>query len=189
MLGHPGETEEDINDTLSLIKQLSKHCKRRNYISINIVCPYTGTGYWDYANEKYGKFIDFYNESYKYYHQARPCVNLTDMDDQVFYSYIDRIKRFSNFVNVRHRVFQSIGNPVRTMRKSTTIEEVLSACEIIRKHDIELKTFFIVGFSQETEETLGDTVTAMRKVKCNLLTYSIFTPYPGTDSFELCKEY
>lgn len=111
MLGHPGETEKDINDTLSLIKQLSKYCKRKNYISINIVCPYPGTGYWDYANRKYGEFIDFYSESYKYYHQARPYVNLTDMDNQVFYSYIDRIKRFADTINVRYRIYQTIENP------------------------------------------------------------------------------
>jgi len=78
---------------------------------------------------------------------------------------------------------------LKHMRKNTTIEEALSACEIIRKHGMELKTFFIVGFPQETEETLSDTVAAMRKVKCDLMTYSIFTPFPGTESFELCKEY
>jgi radical SAM superfamily enzyme YgiQ (UPF0313 family) len=78
---------------------------------------------------------------------------------------------------------------LKHMRKNTTIEEAFSACEIIRKHGMELKTFFIVGFPQETEETLNDTVAAMRKVKCDLMTYSIFTPFPGTESFELCKEY
>jgi radical SAM superfamily enzyme YgiQ (UPF0313 family) len=78
---------------------------------------------------------------------------------------------------------------LKQMRKNTTIEEALAACEVIHKHGIELKTFFIVGFPQETEDTLNDTVAAMRKVKSNLLTYSIFTPFPGTDSFELCKEY
>ena len=78
---------------------------------------------------------------------------------------------------------------LKQMRKGTTIEEALSACEIIHKHGLELKTFFIVGFPLETEETLSDTVAAMRKVKCDQMTYSIFTPFPGTESFELCKEY
>ena len=78
---------------------------------------------------------------------------------------------------------------LKQMRKSITIEEALNACEIIHKHGVELKTFFIVGFPQETEETLNDTVAAMRKIKCSFLTYSIFTPFPGTESFELCKEY
>jgi radical SAM superfamily enzyme YgiQ (UPF0313 family) len=77
---------------------------------------------------------------------------------------------------------------LRAIRKNITIEEALRACEIIKKHGIELQAFFIVGFPQETEETLRDTFKAMKKTKCDLLAYSIFTPYPGTETFDLCKE-
>jgi uncharacterized radical SAM superfamily protein len=77
---------------------------------------------------------------------------------------------------------------LRAIRKSITIEEALKACEIIKKHGIELQAFFIVGFPQETEETLRDTFEAMKKTKCDLLAYSIFTPYPGTETFDLCQE-
>jgi anaerobic magnesium-protoporphyrin IX monomethyl ester cyclase len=74
------------------------------------------------------------------------------------------------------------------IRKNITIEEALDACELIKKHGIELQTFFIVGFPQDTEDTLRDTITAMKKVKSDSISYSIFTPYPGTEAFELCKE-
>lgn len=77
---------------------------------------------------------------------------------------------------------------LKAMRKNITIEEALSACEIIEKHGIMLEVFFIVGFPQETEETLNDTVKAIRKSKRGGIAYSIFTPYPGTESFEFCKE-
>ena len=77
---------------------------------------------------------------------------------------------------------------LKKMRKNITIEEALLACKIIKKHGIELHAFFIVGFPQETENTLNDTVVAMKKIKCNTLIYSIFTPYPGTEAFEFCKE-
>jgi anaerobic magnesium-protoporphyrin IX monomethyl ester cyclase len=74
------------------------------------------------------------------------------------------------------------------MRKDITIEEALIACEIIKKHDIELEAFFMVGFPQETEETLNDTIIAMKKTRCDSICYSIFTPYPGTEAFEFCKQ-
>ena len=77
---------------------------------------------------------------------------------------------------------------LKEMRKNITIEEALSACEIIRKYGIELHAFFIVGFPQETEDTLNDTVEAMKKIKADKINYSIFTPYPGTEAFEFCKE-
>lgn len=76
---------------------------------------------------------------------------------------------------------------LKQIRKNITIEEALLACEIIKKHDILLHTFFMVGHPQETEETLRDTEVAMKKIK-GLVLYNIFTPYPGTESFEFCKK-
>ncbi len=77
---------------------------------------------------------------------------------------------------------------LKKMRKNFTIEEAISACKIIKKHGIELQAFFIIGFPQETEDTLNDSVAAMKKIQSDLLTYSIFTPYPGTEAFEFCRE-
>lgn len=76
---------------------------------------------------------------------------------------------------------------LKEMRKNITIEEALSACELIKKHGIELHAFFMVGFPQETEDSLNDTVVALKKIKSDGLVYSIFTPYPGTEAFEFCK--
>jgi radical SAM superfamily enzyme YgiQ (UPF0313 family) len=77
---------------------------------------------------------------------------------------------------------------LKETRKNITTEEIFSAGRIIKKHGIDLSAFFIVGFLQETEDTLKDTVAVMKKIKCDFLTYSIFTPYPGTEAFDLCKE-
>ncbi len=74
------------------------------------------------------------------------------------------------------------------MRKGFTIEAALQACKIIKRNSIILGTFFIVGFPRETEDTLRDTISAMKRVKCDGVIYSIFTPYPGTEAFEFCKE-
>jgi len=78
---------------------------------------------------------------------------------------------------------------LKAMRKGYTSKQALKACKTIKKHGIQLQAFFMVGFPQETEETLRDTVLAMRKAKCDAVTYSIFTPYPGTEAFEYCREH
>ncbi|MBU0478446.1 B12-binding domain-containing radical SAM protein [bacterium] len=77
---------------------------------------------------------------------------------------------------------------LKKMRKGFTIEQAISACKIIKTYGIRLEAFFIVGFPQETENTLNDTLVTMKKIKCDILIYSIFTPYPGTEAFEFCKE-
>ncbi len=76
---------------------------------------------------------------------------------------------------------------LRSMRKGFTIERALAAVEVIRRHGIGVEAFFMVGFPEETEETLNDTASAMRKVN-GRVAYSIFTPYPGTEAFEVCRE-
>lgn len=77
---------------------------------------------------------------------------------------------------------------LKRIRKNITIEEAISACKIINKYGIELILFFMVGFPYDTEDTINDTLAAMKKIKCNKIEYSIFTPYPGTEAFEICKE-
>jgi len=76
---------------------------------------------------------------------------------------------------------------LKEMRKNITIEQALAAARIIKKYGIQLQAFFMIGFPHETEQSLNDTVTAMKKINCDALTYSIFTPYPGTEAFEFCK--
>ncbi|MFX0195977.1 MAG: B12-binding domain-containing radical SAM protein [Candidatus Hodarchaeota archaeon] len=77
---------------------------------------------------------------------------------------------------------------LRKIRKGITIEEAFSAAKIIKKHGIELNTYFMAGFPEETEETLSDTMKAIQMIKSDQVVYSIFTPYPGTEAFEFCKE-
>ena len=77
---------------------------------------------------------------------------------------------------------------LRKIRKNITIEEALRACDVVKRHGINLEVFFIVGFPDDTVNTLMDTIDAMNNIRCDTLTYSIFTPYPGTGSFQVCKE-
>lgn len=77
---------------------------------------------------------------------------------------------------------------LQQIRKNFTIEEALAACEIIRKCGIKVGAFFQIGFPYETEATLADTVSVMKKVKASRLIYSIFTPHPGTEAYDFCRQ-
>jgi anaerobic magnesium-protoporphyrin IX monomethyl ester cyclase len=74
------------------------------------------------------------------------------------------------------------------INKNITIEKAFQACSLIKKHRIALAVFFMVGFPQETEKSLADTIMAIKKIKCDYVVYSIFTPYPGTETYALCKD-
>ncbi len=84
---------------------------------------------------------------------------------------------------------ESGNNDILTViRKGFTIEEALTAARTIVGYGIGLQAFFMVGFPQETEETLNDTLWAMKQIH-GRLSYSIFTPYPGTEAFEFCRNH
>lgn len=75
-----------------------------------------------------------------------------------------------------------------SVRKSFTLDKALAACRSVRKAGIDLVTFFMVGFPQETEATLAETARAIHACKCDTAVLSIFTPYPGTEAFEQCRQ-
>ena len=77
---------------------------------------------------------------------------------------------------------------LKLMRKGFTIEEARSACQLVREYGIDLETFFMVGFPQETEASIGDTLEAITQIASSKVIYSIFTPYPGTEAFAFCRE-
>jgi radical SAM superfamily enzyme YgiQ (UPF0313 family) len=78
---------------------------------------------------------------------------------------------------------------LRKIRKGITVADALSACAIIRHSNIRLVTFFMIGFPWETEATLHDTVALMKQTRSSSVYYSIFTPYPGTEAFEYCRDH
>ncbi len=82
---------------------------------------------------------------------------------------------------------ESGSNAVLTkINKNITIEQAIQAAEIIHNAGIEVHTFFIIGFPDETVATLKETFEAMLNIKSNYIIFSIFTPYPGTKIYESC---
>ncbi|WP_243438775.1 B12-binding domain-containing radical SAM protein [Fundidesulfovibrio soli] len=73
------------------------------------------------------------------------------------------------------------------IRKGISVEQSRRASATVKRHGIRLLTFFMAGFALETEETLRDTFELMRTIGSDQIIYSVFTPYPGTESFEECK--
>jgi len=76
---------------------------------------------------------------------------------------------------------------LKRIRKGFTIEEALAAGRLITSQGLGLQAFFMAGFPWETEETLRETREVIEKIACEKVIYSIFTPYPGTEAFDLCR--
>jgi len=74
------------------------------------------------------------------------------------------------------------------INKGITVEQVRKAVEILKRNKMYWSGFFIFGFPTETENEISDTINFLKELKPNWANISIFTPYPGTDLYELSLE-
>ena len=94
----------------------------------------------------------------------------------------------SGCVKVNIGVESGNNRMLRSVKKGHTIEKAYAATDLCRRKGIEVGTFFMIGFPEETEETLRDTLTAIKRISTDVVMLSIFTPYPGSELFQVCKE-
>ena len=83
------------------------------------------------------------------------------------------------------------GSPsmMEILRKGITHEKVFSAQDVMRKADIIWDAFFMIGFPDDTPETIEETMALIRRLECRAVGISIFTPYPGLEIYERAKSY
>lgn len=70
------------------------------------------------------------------------------------------------------------------MRKGTTLELAEKCCALLRKHDIDIYTTFIIGNEGDTHRTIRETIAFSKKIKSTIASFTILIPFPGTPIFE-----
>ena len=83
------------------------------------------------------------------------------------------------------------GSPeiMKIIRKGITHEKVEHAVRCMRAADVPWDAFFMIGFPDDTFETIEQTMRMIRRLPCRTVGLSIFTPYPGTEMHERAKHY
>jgi radical SAM superfamily enzyme YgiQ (UPF0313 family) len=76
---------------------------------------------------------------------------------------------------------------LRRIGKGFTVMKAREAARRVKAAGLRLEVFFMVGFPDETEDSLHATRRLMEILECDKLIYSIFTPYPGTPLFDRCR--
>ncbi|MBI5148599.1 B12-binding domain-containing radical SAM protein [Candidatus Pacearchaeota archaeon] len=74
------------------------------------------------------------------------------------------------------------------LRKGTTVEQNIKAASICKKYGIKIWANYMFGVPTETREEVLDTVRMIRKIKPEHYSPAFFTPHPGSDLFDYCKE-
>ena len=72
---------------------------------------------------------------------------------------------------------------LKAIKKGVTLAQIERGIQLIHKHHIFATAFFMIGFPDETVEDIQQTFTLMQTIPATI-TFSVFTPYPGTELFE-----
>lgn len=77
------------------------------------------------------------------------------------------------------------GDPgvLKAIRKGITMDQVRKAVEVIKEFEIETYLYFILGFTEDTFETMRATVEFARELDCYQASFFMFTPFPGSEAF------
>lgn len=73
--------------------------------------------------------------------------------------------------------------------KGTTLGQIHRAIEMTRKADIFPHGNFMIGYPTETQETIDRTIELARILDLEQASFSIVTPFPGTDLFHYCRKH
>lgn len=77
---------------------------------------------------------------------------------------------------------------LKLMNKGITKKQIEAAVGILRKQKMYWAGFFLCGIPTETEQEIKETVLFMKKLRPDWAYLSVFTPYPETELYDLCKK-
>lgn len=111
MIGHPGETREDIE----LSKKLLREAKA-TYAALNIVTIYPKTGYAEAAAQRNFQPLSV-NDLYKGVHQLGPTVNLTELSTEELEKEYHRFVRVVRYHNLKRSLLILTRQPGLVLRR------------------------------------------------------------------------
>lgn len=72
---------------------------------------------------------------------------------------------------------------LKLIKKNITLDQIMEAVRLVKRHKIDLKTFFMIGFPEETKEDIEQTKHLIKRLNARGVILSIFTPYPGSELY------
>ena len=76
----------------------------------------------------------------------------------------------------------------KMIKKNISNSKIKEAVKLARKAGIETTVYFMAGFPDETEGNLMESVVAMKNIEPDHAIWSILTPYPGTEIWDLAQK-
>ena len=99
-----------------------------------------------------------------------------------------RIFKDSNCVYIEYGIESGNQNILNIMKKGITLEQINRTVKATRKIGIAVCCSFIIGNINDTKKSVKDTLRLAKTLNPDFVQFSILTPYPGTEAYEICRE-
>jgi len=76
----------------------------------------------------------------------------------------------------------------KLMHKPVDLKKLPALVQVIRKHKIDVRAFFMLGFPGETKEDMKRTIDYARRLELDWAYFTIFSPLPKTEMYRVCLE-
>ncbi len=74
------------------------------------------------------------------------------------------------------------------IKKGLSLEKVKAVNSILKEFGIEVNGCFVIGLPGETKEHILDTIDFAKRLDLDTVGFSIATPYPGSELYDICKD-
>jgi anaerobic magnesium-protoporphyrin IX monomethyl ester cyclase len=74
------------------------------------------------------------------------------------------------------------------MKRKMSNRQIIEATRLARSVGLQVKTLNMVGLPEETPEKFQETVKINQEINPDVVSISIFYPYPGTELYDYCRE-
>lgn len=74
------------------------------------------------------------------------------------------------------------------MKRKMSNRQIIEATRLAKSVGLQVKTLNMVGLPEETREKFWETVKINQEINPDVVSISIFYPYPGTELYDYCKE-
>ncbi len=78
---------------------------------------------------------------------------------------------------------------LKLIKKHINLDQARYAAKITREAGIKLETLFMIGNIGETRESIMNTINFAMTLKPDIASFQLATPFPGTEFFDLAKNY
>lgn len=82
------------------------------------------------------------------------------------------------------------GSPVilKDLKKGITIEQIKNAFKWSKEVGLKRRAYLMIGSPKESRDTISMTETLIDNIDPDIAEFSIFTPYPGCENYEIAKK-